>query len=207
MRHLADDPNARDALHRPADRSQALDPRHAAAEVLQRLLSIGSDLLARNDRGRTPLYWAVLGGQIETVKWLVSLGAAQADPLRERRDWSLLAAAASRGHLPVVESLLEQVPTSRQSPTTAGRRSAAVLGRRPEQIRYRSGSSGGCSRPAPRSRRSCRLNATTRARSSAGDGSPRTRRAPGLATASRSPRPPMPGRFLPVLAGPWTVSA
>lgn len=77
-------------------------------DVLKRLHKLGADLMVRNDRKSTPLGWAVFGGNVEAVKWLVSLGREQADQLVERGNrFPLLHRAAMTGQSPMIDYLLE----------------------------------------------------------------------------------------------------
>ena len=78
-------------------------------ENIKRLIEAGADVNARDDDGRTPLYFAVLGGHAEAVEALASSGAdpnARYDDNQYGRDQTLLHEAARMGYANVVRALI-----------------------------------------------------------------------------------------------------
>jgi hypothetical protein len=75
-------------------------------EALQYLIGKGGDIKAKNQQGKTPLYWAASQGHLEVVKWLVENGANIEAKDPEGR--TLLHWAAFKENLEIVKWLIEK---------------------------------------------------------------------------------------------------
>lgn len=70
-------------------------------DIMQRLVNLGADIHAPDDRGRNPLIFAARSGHLEAVRVLISLGA---DILaKDKRGNTALQEAASMGHVETVK--------------------------------------------------------------------------------------------------------
>ena len=81
--------------------------------VVEFLLHHGVPLETQADTGQTALHWAVVGGQVDTIKLLLDRGAqpeaknACGSTALGQALWSALHAAAGIDYLPVIETLLK----------------------------------------------------------------------------------------------------
>lgn len=75
-------------------------------EKVTALLKSGADINVTDQRGWTPLLWAVSRGQMDVVKLLLDKGADVNS--KGERGWTPLMEAANRGHLEVTKLLLEK---------------------------------------------------------------------------------------------------
>jgi ankyrin repeat protein len=71
--------------------------RGGLAERARQLLDQGSEIDPRDDLGRTPLHWAVMGGRVETVRLLLEPRSTRATSAATRRWPSSRTVQTSRG--------------------------------------------------------------------------------------------------------------
>ena len=76
-------------------------------QVLEQLYGGGWSLTARDSDGRTPLHWAAINGQLETVKWLVQKNSDLLC-MQDKGGWTPQHWAAAMGHLEAVKCQVER---------------------------------------------------------------------------------------------------
>ncbi|KAK4247358.1 ankyrin repeat-containing domain protein [Corynascus novoguineensis] len=78
--------------------------RHGFPKIVERMVSAGSGVDARDDMGRTPLIWASINGHVSVVQLLLSIGANAKLSDNEYKETALMW-AAEHGHAEIVELL------------------------------------------------------------------------------------------------------
>ncbi len=83
-------------------------------EVVDFLLKHGMDIGAQDHRGMTGLHWAVIGGQLETIKLLLERGAplevvnGYGGTVLGQALWCAANGGAALNYLPVIEMLVRE---------------------------------------------------------------------------------------------------
>jgi ankyrin repeat protein len=75
-------------------------------QLVRILLSFGADQSVRNERGRTPLYKAVLLGHLDRARQLLDYGADL--EVADNNGWTVLFAAVTQGNAPMVKLLCQR---------------------------------------------------------------------------------------------------